>query len=73
MWRLKTRTAVVLLFSYRNKKLFVWAVTDRQTDIREARRGRRMVALLALLVTLSGTEAHPAWCSAGTWGFPFRR
>jgi len=31
IWRLKTVTAVVRLLSYRNKKLFVWAVTDGQT------------------------------------------
>ena len=34
IWRLKTVTAAVRLLGYRNKKLFVWAVTDRQTDVR---------------------------------------
>jgi hypothetical protein len=36
IWRLKTVTAAVRLLSYRNKKLFVWAVTDRQTDVRHS-------------------------------------
>jgi hypothetical protein len=37
-------TAAVRLLSYRNKKLFVWAVTDRQTDRRAAQCVRQTVA-----------------------------
>jgi hypothetical protein len=44
IWRLKTVTAAVRLLSYRNKKLFVWAVTDRQTDRRAAQCDRQTIA-----------------------------